>query len=739
MKTPRVSFWRTALLVAAALLVARAAGAAGDAVPDELIVKYRSGLGAARRARTEALLPAHRLVRTLGLIRAEHLRVSGMSADEAIARLAHDPDVEYAEPNYRIYADAIPNDSLFAQLWGLRNTGAGGAYAGDDIHAAQAWDLYTGDPNLKIGVIDTGIDYTHADLAANVWTNPGEIPGNGRDDDGNGYVDDVHGYDVLNNDGDPMDDGTHGTHVAGTIGAVGNNTTGVVGVNWRCKLVAIKFMSAAGVGDEAGAIAALQYALAVGVRVTNNSWGNMPGGQALLDAINAAGAAGQLFVNAAGNNGWNIDLVGFYPASYLSPYMIKVAATDGRDQRPTWSNYGATTVDLGAPGYGILSCKPGNAYQSLNGTSMACPHVTGAVALALGRFPYATISQIRQLVLASVDPVASLNGITATGGRLNAYKVLLNGDAVPPARVVDLAVADTGSTAIGLRWTAPGDDGAVGTATRYDLRMAATPLDSASFAAATPIAIAAPLAGGSAEQCEVGGLAVNTARWFALRAIDDFGNPGPLSAAVQVTTLGAPAIGVTPAALALTVVREATLDTTLTVTNLALGRLDFTLPAPSPVAWLAVTPAAGRVLSGNATPVAVHVDAHGLAVGPYDATLDVTSNDAAAPTLHVPVHLDVTDLVAVPGDMPARDGVALLGPNPARGATAIALSLASPGVARVDVIDVRGRVVCHLAGGAFAAGTHVLRWNAGDARSGLYFVRAQFAQTRCVRRIVLLH
>src|SRR5512143_112432 len=359
---------RTCLLVAlvaafAAISASVSASAATDSVPGELIVKYRPGVSESRRSAIEAAIPGLTRVGRLDLIGADHVRVSGRSAEEAIARLTRDPDVVYAQPNHYVYAQeaqVVPNDPSFSQLWNMLNTGEGGGYAGCDIKATQAWDLYTGDPNFKIGVIDTGIDYTHPDLAANVWTNPGEKPGNGKDDDGNGYVDDVHGYDFVNHDGDPMDDGTHGTHVAGTIGAVGNNGVGVTGVNWRCRMVAIKFMNASGVGTEADAISAIQYSIVTGCRVTNNSWGNLGGGQAMLDAINAAGAAGQLMVFAAGNNGWNIDLVPYYPPSYVAPNMICVAATDARDLRPSFSNYGAATVNLGAPGYNVYSCKPGN-------------------------------------------------------------------------------------------------------------------------------------------------------------------------------------------------------------------------------------------------------------------------------------------------------------------------------------------------------------------------------------------
>ncbi len=531
---------RGRLCAAFVLLCAPLAHAQSAAVvPHELLVKFRAGTSPAARDAALAALPGGRRLARFAFIGVDHLRCEALATDAALAALRARPEVEYAEPNGRVSADLTPNDTSFPTMWNLLNTGQSGAYAGDDIDATLAWNYTTGDPAMKVGVLDTGIDYTHPDLAANMWTNPGEIAGNGLDDDGNGYVDDIHGYDVLHLDGDPMDDNFHGTHVAGTIGAVGNNALGICGVTWQCQLVAVKFLDATGNGVESDAIAALQYALAAGVRLTNNSWGNFSGGQALLDAINACGAAGQLFVNAAGNNGWNLDGVPVYPACYDTPYIITVAATDGRDLRPTWSNFGATTVDLGAPGANIYSCKPGGLYQALNGTSMAAPHVAGAAMLAFARFPHASALQIRQLLLDNVDPIASLSGRTITGGRLNAYKPLLNGDATPPAATT-LAVADSSATSLTVAWTAPGDDGALGTAASYDLRYATTPLDSASFAAATPVPLSPPLPGGSAELATLTNLPTATTFYIALRTTDDFGNVSALSNVAIGTTHAAP-------------------------------------------------------------------------------------------------------------------------------------------------------------------------------------------------------
>lgn len=197
-----------------------------------------------------------------------------ISIDDALVALAKDPTVVYAEPNAAVQAlQSTPNDPSFALLWGLSNTGQSGGTVGADMHAQEAWTITTGHPGVVVAVIDTGIDYTHPDLAANMWINPGEIPGNGIDDDGNGFVDDVYGYDFFNRDGDPRDDHFHGTHVAGTIGAFGNNGVGVVGVNWTVQLMALKFLGASGSGDVAGAISAIQYAIDNGAEVLSNSWG----------------------------------------------------------------------------------------------------------------------------------------------------------------------------------------------------------------------------------------------------------------------------------------------------------------------------------------------------------------------------------------------------------------------------------------------------------------------------------
>jgi subtilisin family serine protease len=564
------------------LLAADVAAAASQAaVPGELIVRFKPDAGPTSRISALARVPAAVSVSDLGIINAELVRFSGMNTDQAIAALQGDPRVLYAEPNYEIHLlERVPNDPRFPELYGMRNVGQTGGLPGADIRATQAWDLYTGDPNLKVGVIDTGIDWTHPDLAANVWTNPGEIPGNGIDDDHNGYVDDIHGYDFVNNDGNPMDDHGHGTHVSGTIAAVGDNAIGVVGVNWHLKIVGIKFLSAGGSGTTAGAIAAIQYAIRVGVRLTSNSWGGGEYSAALLDAINAAGAAGQLFVAAAGNASSNMDLFPSYPAGYDSPYIISVGATDDRDRLASFSNYGVEGVDLAAPGVNVLSTLPGANYGVLSGTSMATPHVSGVVALAAGRFPGRDNLALKQIVLSSCDSIPTLVGLIHGARRLNAYRAILLPDSIPPAPVTDLAVDTLGSTAIGLTWTATGDDSTSGSASAYDLRYSLAPIDSTNFASATRAITGTPQPAGATEHVEVSGLTFNTNYYFALEVLDDLGNPSPVSNLATGMTLGIPHLSVSPTSMNASLLTGDLSTQRLTVSNTGAGRLDFTAPTP---------------------------------------------------------------------------------------------------------------------------------------------------------------
>ncbi len=414
-----------------------------ESVPDELIVKFKE-----TEEPTESFKEKHKLksadkilarfkfretqlskLKKSGAERLYKLKLEDpLRKDEILKSLNADPKVEYAEPNFILHTTIIPDDPDFSKLWGLLNTGQTGGSAGADIDATLAWDILK-TSSVVVGVIDTGVDYNHPDLAANMWKNPGEVAGNNIDDDGNGFVDDVYGWDFANNDSDPMDDYGHGTHVAGTIGALGNNGIGITGINWSVKIAALKFLSSNGSGTTADAIQAIQYANLMGIKITNNSWGGGGYSQALSDAI-AAGS--NLFIAAAGNDGRNIDTFTFYPAGYNLDNIISVAATDHNDNLAYFSNYGATSVDLGAPGVNIYSTVPkgscslcsASGYRALNGTSMATPHVAGAAALIWSNNLGASSLQIKNQILSSVDLIDSLQGKTVSNGRLNLNNIL---------------------------------------------------------------------------------------------------------------------------------------------------------------------------------------------------------------------------------------------------------------------------------------------------------------------------
>ncbi|HEY2415839.1 MAG TPA: S8 family serine peptidase, partial [Pirellulaceae bacterium] len=417
--------------VSAAALATTSSNAVADYEPSDILVRFRTDLAAAAADGMPLATTSESLPLVTGLTEL-HL-ASGVSVDDALATYRARPDVLYAEPNYRIHTDAIPNDTQFGQLWGLNNTGQSSGTADDDIDAAEAWNISTGSSTIVVGVIDSGVDYTHPDLAANIWTNPGEIPGNGIDDDGDGFIDDVHGYNFVANNGNPMDDLGHGTHVSGTIGAIGNNGVGVAGVNWNVQIMAIKFLDSSGSGTDSAAIAAINYAAlmhsrGVNIKLTSNSWGGGGFSQALQDAIAATQQQGMLFIAAAGNSNFNTDTTPNYPSGYPLDNIISVAASDRNDAKASFSNYGATTVDLTAPGVDVLSTTPNNTYSVYSGTSMATPHVAGVAALAWSVAPNATYQQIRNAILAGVDPnnAFRVGGPTpvATGGRLNALGTL---------------------------------------------------------------------------------------------------------------------------------------------------------------------------------------------------------------------------------------------------------------------------------------------------------------------------
>lgn len=330
-------------------------------VPGELLVKFRPEVRRQAAALYEQWFDISTR-RTFAINGYQQVKLPpGVGIEEALELYLEDPDVEHAEPNYLVYANiAPPDDTHFNRLWGLHNTGqnVNGTSGTDDadIDAPEAWDVTTGSSAVVVAVIDSGVDVNHPDLAANIWTNPGEIAGNGIDDDENGYVDDVNGWDFFINDNDPRDANGHGTHVAGTIAAAGNNAAGVTGVSWSAQIMALRFLDAWGGGTTANAIAAIEYADAMGADIINNSWGGGAYSQFLKDAIDACNA---LVVCAAGNSGSNNDSIPHYPSSYSSANIIAVAAGDQDDNRAYFSNYGLLSVDVAAPGTNVYSTAPG--------------------------------------------------------------------------------------------------------------------------------------------------------------------------------------------------------------------------------------------------------------------------------------------------------------------------------------------------------------------------------------------
>lgn len=413
----------------AALLVAVAAAPAlaQEFAPGEVIVKF-SGDKASASAALAAV--GAQEVETLDFIGAVRMKVSAPVLS-AVAQLSASAGVEYAQPNYVYRASVIPNDPSYGSLYGMTK-----------ISAPAAWDVTTGSSSVVVAVIDTGIDASHADLQGNLWVNPGEIAGNGIDDDSNGYIDDVNGINAINNSGNPNDDNTgvwHGTHCSGTIGAVGNNGVGVAGVNWDVSIMACKFLDGNGSGFTANAVKCIAYGVNNGANVLSNSWGGGPFDAALNTAIANANTAGLLFIAAAGNESSDTDCCANYPSNYAQPNVISVAATTSSDGLAGFSNWGRKTVDLGAPGDSILSTRGGggSGYHFLSGTSMATPHVAGAAALVWAANPGLTHLQVKQRLLGGVDRVASLVDKTVTSGRLNVANAVngvtpdFDGDGIP--------------------------------------------------------------------------------------------------------------------------------------------------------------------------------------------------------------------------------------------------------------------------------------------------------------------
>ncbi len=339
--------------------------------------------------------------------------------------------VEIVEPNYIYKINKISNDPLFEKLWGLSNVGqkdpAGQTgVAGVDINVEKAWDIQTGSADTVVAVIDTGIDFNHPDLKSNMWRNETEANGTaGVDDDNNGVVDDIYGYNAVDNSGNPMDDQGHGSHCAGTIGAKGNDGVGVAGVNWDVQLMAVKFLDKNGSGTLENAIKAIDYATRMGAKIMSNSWGGGGFSQTLFDSIKRTQEAGGVFIAAAGNDGSNNDSRPAYPASYDISNIISVAAINNKGAKAEFSNYGKRSVHIGAPGVNILSTTGGK-YSSFSGTSMATPHVAGVVALLWSNETQMNATDIKTRILTTARRLPSLTGKSRTGGTVDAYSALMN-------------------------------------------------------------------------------------------------------------------------------------------------------------------------------------------------------------------------------------------------------------------------------------------------------------------------
>ena len=489
-----------------------------EAVAGEVLVQFDRPLGTSAQQQLVTQIDAEESV-PVGRHGLRRFRSRGLDVETLMAFFRVQPDVAFVEPNYIVRAQDVPDDPSFPSLWGLQNTGqvVGGLAGtpGVDIDAVPAWDVSTGSASTVVGVIDSGIDYNHPDLVPNLWSAPSSFTvtvGGSSITCAAG----THGYNAILRTCDPLDDRGHGTHVSGTIGASGSNGQGVTGVNWTTRIISGKFLNSSGNGTTSDAIDAIDFMVQVklrfagspfgNIRVLNNSWGGGGFSTALRDAIARAQAQDMLFVAAAGNNGNNNDLLSFYPASYTVPNVIAVAATDHNDQLAWFSNYGAASVHLSAPGVGVYSTVRGGSYDYSSGTSMASPHVAGAAALMLSVCSVNTAA-LKSLILGNVDSVAPLTGVVNTAGRLNVNRAI-RACAAPtiPSPPTDL-FASGGNRLISLAWSAsPG-------ASSYTVKRSMT--------AGGPYA---PIAAGvTSSQYVDDGLTVGTPYYYVVSAVNGLG------------------------------------------------------------------------------------------------------------------------------------------------------------------------------------------------------------------------
>ncbi len=399
-----------------------------EAVPGEFVIQFKEGaevqsFGYDIKNKREKVL----------VVRASIL----MQSDFVLEDLKTYSEVKYAEPNYIYKINRIPNDEYLKYSWGLVNFGQKIAQKGldgirgVDIGAEKAWNIQTGSPEIVIAIVDTGLNFSSEDLRGNLWVNEGEIPNNGLDDDGNGFVDDIHGYDFANNDGDSKDDNGHGSMCASVIGAKGGDGVGLVGVAWDVRMMSLKYADFLGRGTTARVVMAIDYAIEMGADIISNSWGGSSYSDILKEAIERAHAKGVLFVASAGNVGQNNDVTSHYPSNYEVPNVISVGAMTNRGKLWSDSNFGVETVDITAPGEHVVGKTLAGVLKLNSGTSFAVPYVSGVAALLLSNERDLTPEQIIERLKRTSRPFSVLKGRIASGGMVNAYQALIN-EAYPP-------------------------------------------------------------------------------------------------------------------------------------------------------------------------------------------------------------------------------------------------------------------------------------------------------------------
>ena len=558
-------------------------------VQSEVIIKFRDGVLSSDKSAVKNALNAE-LKEDIPFIGAElwSIREYGTMNDVLTTWEDH-PDIEYIEPNFavripdyeveEVFEDeaslmdgVIPDDPQFNQQWALRNTQQQGGVAGADISAPQAWEFTTGSDDIIIAIIDSGINYNHPDLAGNMWT----------DEDGFFGRNYVAGQASHN----PMDDDGHGSHVAGSVGAVGNNGVGITGVMWNVRLMALRAVTSSS-GNLAHIISAIGYAVENGAQISNNSYGfetsnpNPP--SALFNAISNARDAGHLFVTAAGNSAANNDNRHFFPANIDLDNVITVGNSSPSDTRFTTSNFGNNSVHLFAPGRSIRSTGLGSNYFTTTGTSMASPHVAGIAGLVLAFYPDADYTFIRDRILDNVDPIDALSNISITGGRANAANAILVNDETPPADVSDLSADYAGHDFVSLSWTAVGFSDMEGRAETYDIRYSTSPITSGNFDSANQVENTnRPKVAGEDENFIVGGLDPDTQYYFALKVADYFGNTSEMSNSVSISTGQPASFTLNPNALDISVEIDTQESFSLDISSLGPGALRYTFASELP-------------------------------------------------------------------------------------------------------------------------------------------------------------